>query len=254
MVCWDMRYFFARFYGSLQDFPGVQRRLPGGAVIMQLPLLVNQTVKDLAESFGVPHSEIAMILVNSEAVDFDCIVHNGDFVSYYPEFKALDISGVTKVNFYKPKVMKFILDVHLGKLAKYLRLLGFDAKYSNNFSDIELIDISLAESRILLTRDLGLLKHSNIVNGYWLRSSYSVKQIKEVVDKFDLKSCFKFFSRCLECNGEIELTAKEGIESELEARTRQFFDEFYRCRGCGKIYWKGSHWEKMKSFVESLSQ
>ncbi|ROL61017.1 twitching motility protein PilT, partial [Bacteroidetes/Chlorobi group bacterium ChocPot_Mid] len=116
-----MKYFFARFYDSLKDFPGVQRRLPGYGAIMQLPLLVNQTVKDLAESLGVPHSEIAMILVNSKEVDFDYIIKDKDFVSFFPDFKTFDISGVTKINIEKPKEFKFILDVHLGKLAKYLR-------------------------------------------------------------------------------------------------------------------------------------
>jgi uncharacterized protein with PIN domain len=249
-----MKYFFARFYDSLKDFPGVQRRLPGYGAIMQLPLLVNQTVKDLAESLGVPHSEIAMILVNSKEVDFDYIIKDKDFVSFFPDFKTFDISGVTKINIEKPKEFKFILDVHLGKLAKYLRLLGFDAKYGNNFSDIELADISLLESRILLTRDLGLLKYSNIIWGYWLRNSSSVEQIKEVVSKFDLKLNFKPFSRCLECNGEIELTEKANIMPQLKAKTKKYFNEFYKCKSCGKIYWKGSHWEKMASFIDLLSK
>lgn len=245
-----MKYFFARFYDSLKDFPGVQRRLPGYGAIMQLPLLVNQSVKDLAESFGVAHSEIAMVLVNSKEVDFNYIIKDKDFVSFFPEFKNFDISGVSKTYVEKPKECKFILDVHLGKLAKYLRLVGFDAKYSNNFSDIELVDISLHESRVLLTRDLGLLKYSNIIWGYWLRNSNSVAQVREVVNKFDLKLKFKPFSRCLECNGEIELIEKEDILPMLETKTKEYFNEFYRCRVCSKIYWKGSHWKKMESFID----
>lgn len=245
-----MKFFYARFYGSLNDFLGVKKNLSGNSSIIQKPLLVNQTVKDFAESLQVPHTEISMILANSNAVDFDYIIDEDDFLSYYPSFSTLDISQVTKLNLHYPLEMKFILDVHLGKLAKYLRLFGFDTKYNNDNLDFELIEISLKESRILLTRDLGILKNSKLKYGYFLRSNEPIEQIKEIVDVFRLKPYMQPFTRCLECNGEIKATEKELILSKLEPKTIEFYNEFFKCNQCHKIYWKGSHWKKMESFIK----
>lgn len=210
---------------------------------------VNQSVKDLIESQGVPHTEVDLILVYGVSVGFTYIVKDEDYISVYPEFNTIDISPLVKLKPELPEQIKFILDVHLGKLAKYLRLFGFDSIYENNQKDKELIEASVNGKRILLTRDVGLLKNGKLIYGYWLRNTDPIKQIAEITVGFKLQSKFKPFSRCLSCNGEIKSIRKEEIISKLEPKTNQYYNEFFICTNCGKIYWKGSHWKKMEQFI-----
>ena len=147
---------------------------------------------------------------------------------------------------------KFILDVNLGKLARKLRLLGFDSLYSNTYDDKDIIETALAEKRIILTRDIGILKNKRITHGYWLRSVYSDMQTKEIVKKFDLYSAIHPFQICMNCNGKIEHIAKEAVIEQLLPNTRKAFNTFFICHNCGKIYWQGSHYQRMKIFIQKI--
>ena len=149
-------------------------------------------------------------------------------------------------------MLKFISDVHLGKLARKLRLLGFDTYFESNLDDNEIIRMSLAESRIVLSRDKELINNSRITQGYRILSSDPREQIWEVMIRFDLQNNLNPFSRCIDCNGMIENVSKESVNEYLPPKTRQYFDEFFRCRGCGKIYWEGSHYENMKKQIQNL--
>ncbi len=149
-------------------------------------------------------------------------------------------------------MLKFIADVHLGKLARKLRLLGFDTYFESNLDDNEIIRMSLAESRIVLSRDKELINNSRITQGYRILSSDPREQIREVMIRFDLQNNLNPFSRCIDCNGMIENVSKESVNEYLPPKTRQYFDEFFRCRGCGKIYWEGSHYENMKKQIQNL--
>ncbi len=149
-------------------------------------------------------------------------------------------------------MLKFIADVHLGKLARKLRLLGFDTYFESNLDDNEIIKMSLAENRIVLSRDKELINNSRITQGYRILSSDPREQIREVMIRFDLQNNLNPFSRCIDCNGMIENVSKESVNEYLPPKTRQYFDEFFRCRGCGKIYWEGSHYENMKKQIQNL--
>jgi len=149
-------------------------------------------------------------------------------------------------------MLKFIADVHLGKLARKLRLLGFDTYFESNLDDNEIIRMSLAESRIVLSRDKELINNSRITQGYRILSSDPREQIREVMIRFNLQNNLNPFSRCIDCNGMIENVSKESVNEYLPPKTRQYFDEFFRCRGCGKIYWEGSHYENMKKQIQNL--
>ena len=149
-------------------------------------------------------------------------------------------------------MLKFIADVHLGKLARKLRLLGFDTYFESNLDDNEIIRMSLAEDRIVLSRDKELINNSRITQGYRILSSDPREQIREVMIRFDLQNNLNPFSRCIDCNGMIENVSKESVNEYLPPKTRQYFDEFFRCRGCGKIYWEGSHYENMKKQIQNL--
>jgi hypothetical protein len=237
-----------RFYEELNDFLPQNKK----KVTFTHTFHGNMPVKDVIESLGVPHTEIDLILLNGESVGFKSKPENGDFVSVYPVFESLDISGITKLRPEPLRHLKFILDVHLGKLAKYLRMLGFDSLYQNNFEDDEIIEISVKEKRIILTRDLGILKNSKVTHGYWIRSQKPKEQLNEVVKRFDLAKKIEPLNRCIECNGQIVMVEKDLIAGLLKPKTRKYYHEFFQCSNCKKVYWEGSHFNKMLSNINSL--
>jgi len=205
------------------------------------------SVKDMIESLGVPHTEVESIQVNGSPVDFSYLVKDGDSISVHP---AAETGGLVK--WPSGDETRFVLDIHLGRLAAHLRMLGFDTLYSNTADDPELARISSTENRVLLTRDLGLLKRSIVTYGYYVRSTNPRRQVGEVLRRFKLVDAIRPFHRCLACNGLIEAVRKEDILDRLEPRTREYFNEFYICRACDKIYWKGSHFDQMAKLVDSI--
>ena len=209
-------------------------------------------MKDIIESLGVPHTEVDLILVNGRSVGFSFKPGEGDQISVYPVFESLDITEVTHLRQKPLRTVKFIADVHLGKLVRYLRLLGFDTLFNSDFDDHEIIDISVSEKRIILTRDRQLLKHRRISHGYWIRSSDTREQIREVIQRFDLGNNLKTFTRCMDCNGLLSEISKDDVSADLPPRTRQYYQLFRRCESCGKIYWEGSHYENMKKEIRNL--
>ena len=148
---------------------------------------------------------------------------------------------------------RFLHDNHLGRLAAYLRMLGFDCLYRNDYQDQELTEIQQGEERILLTRDRRLLMRKAVADGYCLRSLNSFEQLREVVQRFDLTRHMLPFHRCLRCNHLLEPVDKEAILDRLERLTKRYFDQFHICPACGQIYWKGSHYERMEKLVEEIS-
>ena len=238
-----------RFYEELKDFlPKEKRSQP-----FTITLKGNPSVKDSIESLGVPHTEVDLILVNSQPVEFSYRLNNKDYVSVYPVFESLDISDITILRNNGLRNPKFILDTHLGKLARYLRLSGFDAVYSNDFEDSEIIKISLSDNRIILTRDKGILKNSSVTHGYYIRSQEPKEQINEVIRRFDLESLIKPFTICSSCNGKIVTVSKDLILEQLKSLTKKHYNRFYMCGECKKIYWEGSHYKRIKDFINSLS-
>ena len=164
-------------------------------------------------------------------------------------FESLDITPLLRLRPSPLRVSRFVLDGHLGRLAAYLRMLGFDTLYRNDFDDEELAEISAAQQRILLTRDRGLLKRSKVLRGFCLRTKDPHQQLLDVVQRFDLQSQIAPFTRCIACNGILETVQKSEILDQLQPKTRKYFNEFSRCVDCGKIYWQGSHHERMQALV-----
>jgi len=235
-----------RFYAELNDLVPKERRgrqtawpVNGGAV-----------VKDAIEALGVPHTEVDLILVNGVSVGFDYPLQDGDRVSVYPMFESIDITPILRVRPHPLRRARFVLDTHLGKLATYLRLLGFDTLYRNDYGDEELARVSHSEGRILLTKDRGLLKRNLVTHGYCVRSSEPREQVVEVLRRFDLAGHIRCFARCLRCNGLLEEVPKEKVLHLLQPKTAKYYDEFYRCCACGRIYWPGTHHQRMRAFVD----
>lgn len=239
-----------RFYAELNDFLPSARRMVAFTHCFE----GSPSVKDLIEALGVPHPEVDLILVNGESVGFAHQVRDGDRISVYPVFESLDITPLARVRSRPLRETRFVLDVHLGRLAAHLRLLGFDTLYRNDFPDSELAEISSSQGRILLTRDRGLLKRSQVTHGYCLRESDPRCQVVEVLRRFDLFRAIAPFQRCLRCNGLLQPVDKEAICDRLPPRTQRYQDEFYVCPACDRVYWKGSHYERLLRLVESVRQ
>ncbi len=237
-----------RFYAELNDFLPPYRR----QVAFVQPLSGRTSVKDLVEGLGVPHTEVDLILVNGEPVDFAYIVQDGDRISVYPVFESIDISPLTRLRPRPLRVPRFVLDVHLGKLAVYLRMLGFDTLYGNDYDDATLARLAADQRRILLTRDRGLLRRSVVTHGYYVRATVPRQQLVEVIRRFDLLGSIAPFRRCMRCNGLLAPVAKQDVIDQLPPRTRRSYDEFYRCRECTRVYWKGSHFLRMQQFIDQL--
>ena len=243
-----MHKVYLRFYEELNDFLPEERKKKR----FEHQFINRTSVKDLIESLGVPHTEVDLILVNGKSVNFKYIINDGDDISIYPVFESLDISEVQHL---RPKPLrepKFICDVHLGKLARYLRMMGLDVLYKNNFDDEEIVRISLKERRAILTKDRGILKRSEVSHGYFIRNAKVEGQVKEVIKRFDLQKEIKEFTRCLECNSELIKIAKEKIAGDLPPMVNQSKEEFFSCPGCGRLYWKGTHYQRMLTFIQSI--
>lgn len=237
-----------RFYAELNDFLPSHRQ--NSAFLYYFKS--HPSVKDAVEAIGVPHTAVDLILVNGKSVNFTCLLQPDDRVAVYPMFESVDITPLVRLRPAPLRRPAFILDVHLGKLARWMRLLGFDAIYRNDFQDREIAERAIRERRIILTQDRGILKRKCVTHGYWVRSRRANEQIVEVVKRFDLSRGIKPFTRCLICNGRIIRVDKAAICHSLRPKTKQSFDVFYQCRGCGKIYWRGSHYDRMRKRVQDL--
>ena len=238
-----------RFYAELNDFLPSDLRGRG----IEYRFADSPGIKDPVEAQGVPHAEVELIVVNGESVGFEYRLRHGDRVAVYPVFEAFDVAPLVRLREAPLRRTAFVLDANLGKLARRLRLLGFDALYRNDYDDADVVRISVATGRIILTRDRRLLFAKVVTHGYWLRATDPDEQAREVISRFDLARRVRPFARCIACNGLIEPVEKDEIADRLESLTRKYYDEFYRCADCGRIYWEGSHFTRMRALVERLT-
>jgi uncharacterized protein len=237
-----------RFYAELNDFLPRERR----QAAFTYGVTGRASVKDVIEALGVPHTEVDLIVVRGVSVDFSYRVADGDQISVYPVFEALYITPLVRL---RPRPLRepaFVLDTHLGKLAGHLRLLGFDTLYRNDYADEHLVRISVDEQRIVLTRDRGLLKRRELTHGYCVRASAPHVQIREVLERFDLWGAARPFTRCLSCNGRLEAAPLAAVADRVPPDVQAYQTEFQRCAGCGRVYWRGSHYDYLSRFVEAI--
>ena len=236
-----------RFYGSLNDF--LNKKFRHRTLVYHFN--PGQTLKDAIEAMGVPHPEVQMILQDDQPVSFRKALKSSVRIAVYPFFYKFDIPPNFLVNRETHQKLKFILDVHLGKLAKYLRFAGLDTLLFPSLNDNEIVQIGSRENRIILTRDIGVLKHRMVTFGYWLRSQDPKEQFWELIHHFRIgPEDFDPWTRCSICNGPIKKVPKQKIGAYLKPGTRQYFTEFFQCTGCGRVYWKGSHYQKLNAWIE----
>ncbi len=235
-----------RLYAELQDHS------PVGGRCLVCHADSPEPVENVLSRLGVPLEQVDLVLVNGASADLGTRIAEGDEVSVYPVFESFDIGPVTRLPDRPLRRVRFVADVHLGRLATYLRMLGFDTLYRNDYQDQELVDVSLAERRALLTRDRRLIEEGRVTRGYRIRETDPRQQLGEVMLRFDLYARVTPFSRCLRCNMELVSVSRQSILHLLPPVVRLRHNIFWHCRSCGRVYWKGSHVSRMSGFISSL--
>jgi uncharacterized protein with PIN domain len=239
-----------RFYEELNDFLPPERRRASFAC----SVAGTRSVKDAIEAIGVPHTEVDLILVDGHSVGFDCVLRGGERVAVYPVFERLDIAPLQHLRPRPLRDARFVLDTHLGTLARHLRMAGFDCLYRNDYRDSELVTAALAEGRIILTRDKGLLKRRAVTHGYFVRATDPWQQLREVVRALQLEPGLRPFTRCRECNAELRDVTKAQVLERLPEKVRGAYDRFQLCPGCGRIYWEGTHYARLRRLLDWAGQ
>lgn len=243
-----MKQAFFRIYEELNNYlPAEQQK-----VWFQVSFAEGATIKDLMQMLGIPAEEIDLVLVDQQSCPLGYLLKGNERISVFPIFERLNIAPVGQLHSKPLRNPRFCCDVHLGKLAKYLRMLGFDTVYTPFSTAEDLQAQSIREKRILLSRSLRLIHHPAITHAYWVRSSDPDEQIKDLLKKLDLYETASPLTRCLRCNQPLETIEKKDISHQLEPNTKRFYQTFFICPHCTQLYWQGSHFEHMMAFVKQL--
>ncbi|GJL76513.1 Mut7-C RNAse domain-containing protein [Nitrosomonas sp.] len=243
------------FYAELKDFVAPSASAQNKIIVHNFKR--RASIKDVIESYNVPHPEIDLIIVNGVSVDFSYIVQNDDDIHVHPANALIKPISIAPLRHLSPRLSgepRFIVDVNLGRLARYLRLLGFDSLYRNNFDDKTIAEISGKTQRIVLTRDRKLLQRKIIDYGYFVRAETPKIQVREVLAKFNIYRFFKPLTRCTSCNGDLKQTEKQNITHRLKPMTKKHYAEFSICSDCNQIYWQGSHSARVARLIRDLSK
>jgi uncharacterized protein with PIN domain/sulfur carrier protein ThiS len=200
------------------------------------------TLKNAIEALGVPHTEVGALTVNGEPATLQRIVREGDAIEIHPYQSGSEMGTVSI----------FLADAHLGGLARFLRMLGYDTLHENAFSDAEIRRIASEEKRIVLTRDRELLKCGDIARGCYVHALKPEAQLREVAARYDLAASARPFTRCLTCNLPLQPVGKAEIAARLPDKVSQLHERFVRCPGCDGVFWPGSHYERMQAALRPI--
>ena len=212
------------------------RHRHGTAVV---PVDGTSSVGHVVESLGIPRTE-SDLLVNGEPADPYGRLRDGDVVDVDERRRPQPVPH-----------QRYVLDVHLGTLARRLRLLGVDTAYRNDADDPELVEQANAEGRVLLTQDRGLLRRGALRAGGYVRGSRPDDQLADVLERF--APPLNPWTRCPACNGALHPVAKPDVEHLLEPGTRRSYTEFSRCEACGQLYWRGAHADDLAAIVDTAT-
>jgi uncharacterized protein with PIN domain len=234
----QLRALNVRCYAELNDY------LPEGCrqKALEVPFSGKLTAGRLIADLGIPASAVEILLVNGMSSRLDRDLRDGDRVTPLLRLHERPLRRV-----------RFVADAHLGRLARYLRLLGFDTLFENDPGDVELARISSQEGRILLSRDRCLLERRILTHGLWVPSVRPREQLSYVIHRLDLRSLFRPFTRCTVCNGKLSEVGKDISDLPVPPRVKSLFDTFWRCDDCGRVYWQGSHYDHLRAFVDQLT-
>jgi len=209
-------------------------------------------VRHLIELAGVPHTEVELILLNGISVGLETGVTDGDRLAAYPMFEAFDVHRELRLRPEPLRQPRFVADAHLGRLARDLRMLGFDTLWFNDIGDAELVRISVDERRIVLSRDRQLLMRQALTHGCFVRPGSTWQQLKALVTRLQLCEAIAPFTRCIACNETVVAIAPMDVRDQVPAGVIARHDAFWRCGGCGRVYWRGSHWQAMQRRISAI--
>lgn len=227
-----------RFHGELETFLARERR----GIAFDYACARAATLKHAIESLGVPHTEAGRLTVNGHPATQARIVREGDVIEIFPHD-----AGDADMH----QAPDFVADAHLGGLARMLRMLGFDTLYDNAMQDREIIDLAARERRIVLTRDRELLKCREVLRGRFVLAKKPEAQLREVAARYGLERHMRPFTLCLHCNLRLEMIEKKVAMEYVPERIAEHYAEFARCPGCRRVYWQGSHWERMREMLSA---
>lgn len=236
-----------KFWGRLQQLASSASE---GAAVYRFS--GHPGIKDSIEALGIPHTEVDLILVSGRSVSFGYRLQDRDWVEVYPFGHPVSADSTLRLSPALPAEVAFILDVHLGKLARRLRLLGFNCRYRNDYRDSQIIQLALESGLIILTRDRGILKHACVTQGYLVGSAQVDAQVHEVLQRYSLYDRIEALRRCPKCNGLLRPVDKEKIRHRLQEKTAQYYHRFQLCPDCERIYWQGSHYAKLKGWLRQF--
>ncbi|MGO4476876.1 Mut7-C RNAse domain-containing protein [Massilia sp. 2TAF26] len=239
-----------RFYGELNDFLPRERK---GREITT-PCARMATTKHMIEALGVPHTEVELVLVNGDCAGLDLPLEEGDRVAVYPHFTRFDVSDLRPAPSLPPGRICFVADAHLGGLARLLRMAGFDTIYDNSLSGDQVEALAADQERVVLTRDRALLKRRGIDFGCYVRAQRPEAQLHDLFEHFGLAERARPFTRCLHDNAPLRSVAKAEVLDRLPPQVAAVQDEFNTCDLCGRVYWKGSHWQRMSAVLARAAQ
>ena len=237
-----------RFYEELNEFLTADRRKRESILSFVAPV----PVRHLIETLGVPHTEVEVILINGESVGLEHPVTDGDRVSVYPMFEALDVTPLLRLRQRPLRDPRFLADAHLGRLAGYLRMLGFDTRLGRGETDRQLVDQSVAQARIMLTRDRSLLMHRALTHGCYIRQRRPREQLGALLRRLDLCRQIRPFSRCIRCNELLDPVPREALVASIPEGVMARHNDFLRCPGCDRVFWKGTHYRRMQQLIHRL--
>ncbi len=238
-----------RFYDVLNDFVDRERK----NLNFFYQFVNSPSVKDCIEAIGVPHTEIEAIKINSEFTDFTHRVNQDDKIEVFSIKSDIDLTQSIEL---RPEIKdyKFIVDANVAKMTKNLRMMGFDTYYDFDLSDKEIVALAEREKRIILSRDIGLLKRKNAIYGYFLRKTNIEEQVTEVFTRYRLYDKVKPFTLCLKCNQLIRKVSNKEAKQFIEENILNEYEDFFKCDKCNKFFWKGSHYDKMMVNVDKWSK
>lgn len=238
-----------RLYAELNDRLPAAQRQHDLEILLPAPL----DIRALLTKLGLSPDAVELVLVNGASSSLDHPVRDGDRVSLYPTFEAFDVTPLLQLRHAALRRIAFVADAHLGRLARYLRLLGFDTLFENDPGDEALARISAEEGRVLLSRDRGLLRRPAVTHGVWVPTVRPREQLRYVLERLDLFRLLRPFTRCTVCNGSLTVADKRTLSDEVPSRVRVVFEDFWRCSDCGRIYWEGSHYERLSHLVDQMT-
>ena len=236
------------FHGRLAEFLAPDRR----GREFESECARRATVKHMIEALGAPHTEVELVLVNGSPAGFERIIAESDLIEVYPQGEAPVSAASAALREPLPGRPRFVADVHLGGLARQLRMAGFDTAWGNALGDDEIVALAAGEGRIVLTRDRELLKRREITHGCYVHALRTNAQAAEVFARLDLAASVRPFTRCLHCNEPLREVAREEVLDRLPPRTRLHYQRFRTCERCGRVFWEGPHWERMRSLLGGL--